>query len=309
MMTKLKLFILTSCIWWVSPNTYSAPIPDELLEMPIPLISEKRTTLSDYKGKKPVYLKFWATWCQPCMKEMPHFQHIQDQYGEAIEVIAINLGINDDLEAVNQVITRFGLTMPMSIDKGGDLAQAFKMIGTPYHLLFDRNMNLIYRGHEASKSLDNKIDLLSKSQVVDFIDREILTEMEADISINTTDGKIHALFFTATWCDWYLQDSRPSTSQNCINAQNTVNALTSEYPAISWHGIISRLWTGEKDLTDYQKKYSIPYPLEIDKSNRLFHEYSIKTLPTLVLVKDGKVSAEITDFSNLEKVKEHFGKQ
>ncbi|WMS88917.1 redoxin domain-containing protein [Pleionea litopenaei] len=303
-MNNLKLLLLASCIWLTPLYLHSKPIPEQLLDMPIPLMSGKNTVLSEFKENKPVYLKFWATWCQPCMKEMPHFQHVQEQYGKDIEVIGINLGMNDDREAVNRVIAKFGLTMPMSIDKSGDLAQAFRMIDTPYHLVFDRNMNLVHRGHEASESLDNKLSLLAQSKTVDFVDREVLSETEANIKIDTSDGKLHALFFTATWCDWYLQDTRPEVSKNCINAQKAMNTLALEYPTISWHGIISRLWTADKDLSEYQKKYLIKHPIEIDKSNQLFHQFGVTTLPTLILIKNGKVQEEIKDFSKLEKVKD-----
>ena len=309
MIQELKPLVIAGFIWFIAAHSYGASIPEQLLEMPIPLISGKSTTLSEYNGKKPVYLKFWATWCQPCMKEMPHFQHAQEQYGKEIEIISVNLGINDNLEAVNRVITKFGLTMPTSIDKSGDLAQAFKMIGTPYHLLFDRNMNLVHRGHEASESLDNKIDLLSQSKAVEFIDSELLIETESDISIDAGDDKPHALFFTATWCDWYLKDTRPAVSQNCVKAQHMMNTLVKAYPEVSWHGVISRLWTGEKDLEDYKKKYMIQHPIEIDRSNRLFHQYSIKTMPTMLLIQNGKVSKEITNFSDIETVKEYFKEQ
>ena len=309
-MSKIfKLIVMVSYLGWEVSNFVVAAIPDKLLQMPIPLplMSGENASLHQFKNKKPVYLKFWATWCQPCMKEMPHFQHVQEQYGETIEVIGINLGINDDLAAVNRVIAKFGLTMPMSFDKSGDLAQAFKMIGTPYHLLFDKHMNLVHRGHSASEPLDNKLALLSQAKTVDFIDKAQLIETATDISINTADGKLHGLFFTATWCDWYLQDSRPEASKNCVQAQKMLNLLNREYPEISWHGVISRLWTGEKDLADYQKKYAISYPMAVDKSNRMFHQYTVKTLPTLVLIKGGKVIDKVTDFSELEKIQKYLG--
>lgn len=308
-MKKLILFIFTNYFLFVMPSAYGAPVPDELLNLPISLITKQTTSLAEYKDKRPVYLKFWATWCQPCMKEMPHFQHVHSQYGEAIEVIGVNLGVNDDLEAVQQVITKFGLTMPLAMDKSGDLAQAFKMIGTPYHLLFDQNMNLVHRGHKASESLNNKLDLLAQSETVDSLDKRVLAETEMDINIDLDDGKLHALFFTATWCDWYLKDTRPQVSQSCIKAQNAINAFANEYTEIVWQGVVSRLWTGEKDLAEYQKKYLISHQLVIDKSNRLFHQYLIKQLPTLVLVKDGKVSARVTDFSDLNKIKAHLNTQ
>lgn len=298
--SKVKLsFVLVLMIF--SINLYAMNLPDKLLNIPIPLISGKHTSLAEFKGKRPVYLKFWATWCQPCRKEMPHFEHVQNEYGELVEVIGINLGINDDLGSVKDTIKEFGLTMPMAIDLKGDLTQAFRMIGTPYHLLFDRNMNLVHQGYEANESLDNKLSLVSQTKTIDLLGVSLLTEKESDVQLSMDNGETHALFFTATWCDWYLKDSRPQVSKNCSTAQESVNVFYKLYPNITWNGVISRLWAGDKDLLNYKKKYAITYPVEIDKSNRLFHKYLVKDLPTLVLIKKNKVVLKITDFNDRKK--------
>lgn len=291
-----------SLILLFSIEASATNLPDELLNIPMPLISGEQVSLATYNEKKPVYIKFWATWCQPCRKEMPHFEHVQQEYGESVEVIGINLGINDDIKAVEDTIKEFGLTMPMVIDKSGDLAQAFRLIGTPYHLLFDRNMNLVHQGHKANESLDNKIALVSQTNDVDLLDADLLSEQEQDIKLTLNDGNTHALFFTATWCDWYLKESRPQVSQNCTLAQQNVNSSYNKFPNITWNGIVSRLWTGDKDMLDYKKKYAIEHPLAIDKSNRLFHQYTVTDLPTLILIKDNKVILKTTDLSDKEKL-------
>ncbi|GLX79910.1 hypothetical protein tinsulaeT_32500 [Thalassotalea insulae] len=293
----LALFAL-----FTSFNVFSSNLPDELLHQPITLLSGKQVTLADFQGNKPVYLKFWATWCQPCLKEMPHFQHIQQQYGDSIEVISINLGLNDDAETVAQTVKKFNLTMPMTIDKSGDLAKAFHFIGTPYHLLFDKQMNLVHLGHKANESLDNKIALLSQQENVDLLASNKLQENEADLKLNLNDGKTHALLFTATWCDWYLKDSRPEVSQSCITAQQNANVLYQQYPQIAWQGVISRLWTGEKDVSAYKKKYTIEHPIALDKTNQLFHQYAVNDLPTLILIKDNKVLLRTNDLKDQEQL-------
>jgi thiol-disulfide isomerase/thioredoxin len=49
----------------------------------------ERLRLSDYRGKV-VYLNFWATWCQPCVQELPEIQELQGRYPETLAVIAVN---------------------------------------------------------------------------------------------------------------------------------------------------------------------------------------------------------------------------
>ena len=276
-------------------------LPDNIMQLPINLLNGKTVTLADYQTKKPVYLKFWATWCQPCREQMPHFQAVQQRYGDKVAVIGINVDINDQLPAVQATIKKHGLTMPTAIDSRGDLAQSFRLLGTPYHLLIDRHGNLVHRGHEADQALDNKLALLAQTHPVDQLEPSTIAETGPALTLPIDDGKTHALFFTATWCDWYLADTRPQVAQHCIAAQQTINRLAQQNPHIHWHGIVSRLWTGEKDLAEYRKKFAVSHPVAIDQRNEWFYRFGVNDFPTLVIIEKGKEVYRLSgDFESME---------
>lgn len=265
-----------------------AGIPESLSHLPLKTTGGQVVRLKDFKGKKPVYLKFWASWCGPCMKEMPHFQKIQAAYGDELAVISVNLGVNDSLQDAQAVVKRFGLTMPLIVDHDGQLAQQFKFVGTPYHLLFDRQLNLVHRGHKDDESLNHKIELLATQKTVDKLPEGTLDTAEPELMIPNFSSQDTALFFTATWCDWYLEATRPQASQNCIQSQKAFNHLVKMYPKVNWVVVASRLWTGEKDLKDYVKKYQIAANSLLDKSNKTFAKYEIQHFPTLLFFRAGQ---------------------
>lgn len=88
--------------------------------------------LSDFKGKK-VILNFWATWCPPCKKEMPEMQTIQEEYGDEVEILAVNMtdseanGISD----VQKFQEEFKYTYMMPLDEDGELSTAYKVYNVP----------------------------------------------------------------------------------------------------------------------------------------------------------------------------------
>ncbi len=261
------------------------------------------TSLNDIKDNKPVYLKFWATWCQPCRKQMPHFQAAYEKYANDISFIAVNIGINDSPQAITKTIDEFNLTMPIAIDKSGQLFQAFNGVATPYHVLLDSKGNVIFKGNEASKQLDETIALLAKNTIHSLPTISLIKKNNTTTSlIGSQSNKRTALFFTSTWCDWYLETSRPGMSKNCISAQKQINKLSKQFSEINWIGVVSQLWTGKKELTEYKKKYTINYPLVIDTNGNEQVKYNVTLFPTLIIFDNKNEVFRISNFNQTIKL-------
>ena len=56
--------------------------------------NNRTVTLSQFKGK-PVVLNFWATWCPPCVEEMPSLVQLQERTRDKVTVIAVSLDVDD----------------------------------------------------------------------------------------------------------------------------------------------------------------------------------------------------------------------
>lgn len=106
---------------------------------------------------KPIYLKFWATWCSYCTEEMPHLQQVYDNYGDEITVVAVNVGMNDSVTRVKQFMQKRHLSLPVSFDAVGDMVEKFHILGTPQHILIDKEGKIIHRSALLSDDLQQKI--------------------------------------------------------------------------------------------------------------------------------------------------------
>lgn len=88
-------------------------------------------TLADYAGKT-VLVNFWATWCAPCRKEMPHLSKLQnDLMGENFEVVTIATGRNPR-PAMEAFFKEIGVdNLPLHTDPRQTLARSMGVLGLP----------------------------------------------------------------------------------------------------------------------------------------------------------------------------------
>lgn len=96
-------------------------------------------TLSRFIGKA-VVLNFWATWCAPCIKEMPSLDALQKAgAGKGIEVVAISED-RTGVDVVKPYMKRQEIkNLKIYIDKGNALANALGVKGLPTTLVIDKN--------------------------------------------------------------------------------------------------------------------------------------------------------------------------
>ena len=86
-------------------------------------------TLGDLVGDTPLVVNFFASWCAPCIKEMPAFQEVsQDLDGE---VAFFGLAVNDRPEAAREIVTETGVEYPWARDIRGDVASAAQVVQMP----------------------------------------------------------------------------------------------------------------------------------------------------------------------------------
>lgn len=281
-------------------------LTQQQLQSRILLVDGSSTNLAALITKGPVYIKFWASWCKSCMQQMPHFQAIHQQFGENITVLGVNVWLNESLPDVNKVISKFNLTLPVGLDKKGELAKAFNFIGTPFHLLIDEKGRVVHSGYEADKDIDQKISLLATGKLtnkkIDIALPSAQKQKAVLASFQQNTSQPRAFYFTSTWCDWYLADTRSAMATQCADTQKWLAQLKLQNVEI----VLSRLWTGEQDISDYQKKYGINKVVTLDETNILFDEYKIRQFPTLLVVKNGKELARETEFTSLPALAEQL---
>jgi Thiol-disulfide isomerase and thioredoxins len=64
---------------------------DKVLNFQFKTIDNKILDLSQFSGKV-IIVDFWATWCPPCTKEIPHFIELQEKYKNEVQFIGLNVG-------------------------------------------------------------------------------------------------------------------------------------------------------------------------------------------------------------------------
>lgn len=135
--TLVCLFALTAQAGELKPYK-GKPLPDfSLLDL-----KGKKHSLSDYKGKV-VLLNFWATWCPPCVKEMPSMQRLQDKYqGKDFEILAVNMG--EDSTTIEIFLQKMTVNFPILLDSDGAILKQWKIFAFPTTFLVDKEGNIAY---------------------------------------------------------------------------------------------------------------------------------------------------------------------
>lgn len=286
----------------------------KLVGQPAPLatmttIDGKTIDLGQVYGKKPVYIKFWATWCVPCRQQMPGFERMFETLGDKIQIVAVNIGLSDDEASVRAFRIKYGLKMPVVIDDGR-LASLFHLGVTPQHVLIGKDVRFAYFGHADNQGLHDAVARVVAGEgttgtATASVAGEARVYRVGDavpaLSVETTTGgkatlggarpgKVQAVEFVSSWCEWYLAKTRPGTAKACAKARVDIEAAAAANPAVEWLGIAGGPWSTAQDLADYRKNNKVTIPLALDQAGALFRAFGIRDIPTIAVIdSDGRL--------------------
>ena len=144
----MKKIALALCIAWL----IGMPEASLQAQMVVPKAGDPLPTLTlNYLGKqpelngKPLLVEFWATWCPPCRKSIPHLNEIYSKYKtQGLEIV----GITDEDEAT---VKKFQKQIPMdynvAINTPQSIYKQFGIEAIPTAFLVDKGGKIVWSGH------------------------------------------------------------------------------------------------------------------------------------------------------------------
>ena len=145
MKALLKLYFLGFGILLIAGPSTAATVGEVAPDFEVTTQNGDVIRLSDYRGHKPVYVVFWNTWCPFCVKKTPRYMKLQEQFGDKIEIVAINTSWSDSPEEMRSFEEHHHINYSMAFDAGELITDRYWVYNVPTEFIVDINGIIRYR--------------------------------------------------------------------------------------------------------------------------------------------------------------------
>jgi cytochrome c biogenesis protein CcmG, thiol:disulfide interchange protein DsbE len=121
------------------PATARGPLPDVVLPG---FAGRPDVALASYRGR-PLVVNLWATWCEPCIQEMPAFQQVATDTQGKVAFLGVNEA--DDPDAARAFVAKLGITYDLATDPNQGFFDRTGAYGMPTTLFVDPQGTIAYR--------------------------------------------------------------------------------------------------------------------------------------------------------------------
>lgn len=131
-----------------------------LLDIELATLDGAPVRLDAYAGGRPLVVNFFASWCGPCVREMPDFEAVHGRRGDDVQFLGVNL--QDSPAAAAELIQQTGVTYDVVRDARGELFRAVNGFSMPttVFLSADGDVVEVHGGELSQRALEARIDRL-----------------------------------------------------------------------------------------------------------------------------------------------------
>ena len=117
----------------------------------------KPANLSQFIGKTPVVMEFWATWCPNCRELEPHLKEVAAKYASQVRFVGVSVSVNQSPERVRAYVAKHGIPGDQVFDTKGNATGAYDVPATSYVVVIDRSGKIVYTGLGGDQDLEKAI--------------------------------------------------------------------------------------------------------------------------------------------------------
>jgi len=117
----------------------------------------KTANLSQWVGKGPVVLEFWATWCPNCKELEPAMVSAAQRHGERVKFVMVAVSVNQSAERVRRYLAQNPKPMTFVYDHDGNASDVYEAPATSYVVVLDAAGKVVYTGLGGKQDLEGAI--------------------------------------------------------------------------------------------------------------------------------------------------------
>jgi len=136
--------VMSAATWAEEAGAFDVTYPKQRLEAPafrLPGLNGQIVSLEAYRDKL-VLLHFWATFCAPCLEEMPALESLWQEYGRDGLVILGIAGDRGNTDMVREFAIKTGVSFPVVHDQDGRIRNQYEVLALPTTYLVGRDGKL-----------------------------------------------------------------------------------------------------------------------------------------------------------------------
>ena len=164
-----RLIVLGLFAMFVTAPAWALEVGDDAPPLMIKKwVKGERVKLEDVKNREIVVIEFWATWCAPCRKSIPHLTELQEKYEkQRVRIIGVS---TEDTSTVMNFVHGMGKKMDytVAVDNEGktyaSLMTEFQVQGIPHAFIIDRKGKIAWHGHPMDEDFEEEIEMLVLKQ-------------------------------------------------------------------------------------------------------------------------------------------------
>lgn len=123
-------------------------------------------SLEDSLGDGPILISFWATWCKPCIEELPEIEKIYDELkDQGLKAFAISVDGERSVAKVEPFVKAKKLSIPVLLDTNSDVARIYYATTVPFTVIIDSKGEIVY-SHSGYKKGD---EIHLKAKLVEIL--------------------------------------------------------------------------------------------------------------------------------------------
>lgn len=134
--------LLLLAVLLFTPKAY--PQSSSITQLKLDGLDGSRSVLSEYLKKGPVYMNFWALWCEPCKLELRALKNFAKEHEDApFTILAVNLDSPKSLAKVKSYVRSQSYPFSVILDPNSQVFQALNGQNLPFAVLIDKSGKVV----------------------------------------------------------------------------------------------------------------------------------------------------------------------